>query len=109
MRKRSRWIALSLAVAMLAGSVLTGCGNQIEETKESTQESKQTVETSVADEVSEEPQTLTVALQAHQMVTDYEDNYLTNYIEEKLNIEIEFVMLPVAIDEAKTKYENEKP
>lgn len=103
MRKRSRWIALSLAVAMLAGSVLTGCGNQIEETKESTQESKQTVETSVADEVSEEPQTLTVALQAHQMVTDYEDNYLTNYIEEKLNIEIEFVMLPVAIDEAKTK------
>ena len=36
------------------------------------------------------PEKLVVAIQADSFVSDYEDNYFTQYIEEKLGIDIEF-------------------
>ena len=51
----------------------------------------------------EDRPTLRVALTTSSMVTDYEDNYFTNYLEDKLGIEIEFIMLPVDAADTRTK------
>ena len=51
----------------------------------------------------EDRPTLKVALTQNAMVTDYEDNYFTNYLEDKLGIEIEFIMLPTDSNDTKTK------
>lgn len=53
--------------------------------------------------VAEERPTLTVALTTSAMVTDYENNYFTKYLEDKLNIDIEFYMLPVEAADTRTK------
>ena len=53
--------------------------------------------------VAEEKPTLKVALTTSSMVTDYEDNYFTNYLEDKLGIELEFYMLPVDAGDTRTK------
>lgn len=53
--------------------------------------------------IAEDKPTLKVALTTSAMVTDYEDNYFTNYLEEKLGIEIEFYMLPVDAGDTRTK------
>jgi len=46
---------------------------------------------------------LTVAIQASSFVTDWNDNYFTNYLEEKLGCELEFILLSETADEARTK------
>ncbi|MCR5559750.1 MAG: extracellular solute-binding protein [Schwartzia sp.] len=46
---------------------------------------------------------LRVGLTTSSMVTDYEDNYFTNYLEEKLGFELEFYMLPADAAETRTK------
>ncbi len=51
----------------------------------------------------EERPTLKVALSTSAMVTDYKDNYLTKYLEDKLGIEIVLYMLPVEADDTSTK------
>ncbi len=51
----------------------------------------------------EDRPTLKVALTTSSMVTDYEDNYFTNYLEDKLGINIEFYMLPVDAADTRTK------
>lgn len=53
--------------------------------------------------MAEERPTLKVALTTSSMVTDYEDNYFTNYLEDKLGIEIVFYMLPVDSSDTRTK------
>lgn len=53
--------------------------------------------------VAEDRPTLKVALTTSSFVTDYEDNYFTNYLEDKLGIEIEFYMLPVDASDTRTK------
>ena len=50
----------------------------------------------------EERETLKLALTQSSMVTDYENNYFTKYLEDKLNINIEFYMLPADSAEART-------
>lgn len=47
--------------------------------------------------------TLTLGLQQNTLVTDYYDNYLTKYIEEKTGVKIEFVFFPTDGTEAKQK------
>ena len=51
----------------------------------------------------EERETLKLALTQSSMVTDYENNYFTKYLEDKLNINIEFYMLPADAAETRTK------
>ena len=65
MSNRTRFLALLMAVVMVMGLMGT-----------------------VA--MAEEKPTLKVALTTSAMVTDYEDNYFTNYLEDKLGIEIQF-------------------
>lgn len=52
---------------------------------------------------SEGPETLVVAVQADSFVSDYEDNYFTRYMEEKLGINIEFYMLSVNTEDVRTQ------
>lgn len=53
--------------------------------------------------IAEDRPTLNVALTTSSMVTDYEDNYFTDYLENKLGIEIVFTMLPVDAGDTRTK------
>lgn len=53
--------------------------------------------------IAEDRPTLNVALTTSSMVTDYEDNYFTDYLENKLGIEIVFTMLPVDAADTRTK------
>ena len=46
---------------------------------------------------------LVIALQTNSFITDYDDNYFTKYLENKLGIDIEFYQLPAANDEVRTK------
>jgi putative aldouronate transport system substrate-binding protein len=49
------------------------------------------------------PVKLTVGQQANTFVIDYKDNYLTKLLESKLNIDVEFYMLPLDSAELRTK------
>lgn len=106
-----------LAVVAAASVALAGCGSgtgtdtdiskaQPEEesqTEDSAmQEAKEKQEVNTETEVSGD-NTLVVAIQANSFITDYDDNYLTHYLEDKLGIEIEFSLLPTASDEVATK------
>jgi putative aldouronate transport system substrate-binding protein len=50
-----------------------------------------------------EKPTLLIAMMANSYITDYEDNYLTQYLEKLHNINLDFYMLPQAPNEAATK------
>ena len=67
---KKRILSMTLAVAMLLGT-LVGCG-----AKEET--------------VTKGDNTLVIGLPQVATVTDYEDNYFTNYLEEKTGVDIEF-------------------
>lgn len=105
MKKKS--LATLLIGIMTLTSLLAGCGEKVDPTDalKATDAPKATETDKQADAPTEsaEPQKITIALQAHQTVTDYENNTLTNYIEDQCNCEIEFVMLPVDKGEAATK------
>ena len=89
--KKKRFLAMLLASALTVSGLLAGCGDE---------KAGQTGGYTPGDG---EPTKVTIALQSHQTVTDYDDNTLTKYIEEQLNCDIEFVMLPADAKEAKTK------
>lgn len=110
MKRNKRFLALGLAMAMVAMS-LTGCGGK-EETatdasakNETSKETTTTAPAASADSSAEtgERQKLVVGLTQSSMVTDYEDNYFTSYLEDKLNIDIEFYMLPSTAEDSRTK------
>lgn len=48
--------------------------------------------------------TLTIGLQTNALTTDYENNYVTQLIEEKTGVNLDFVMLPADKAEAKQKF-----
>ena len=107
MRRRNQITALVLAGIMSLSALLTGCGNDAEKTSESkatevvSKETTEQKENSVAQEPVDNR--VVIALQTNALVTDYENNYLTNYLEDKLGIEIDFYFLPTAKDEVNTK------
>lgn len=51
----------------------------------------------------ESRETLTIAIPQNSNVEDYDTNYLTQLIEEECNVDLEFVLLPSAIADAKSK------
>lgn len=50
-----------------------------------------------------DPVKLTIGMKTNAKVTDYDNNYFTKYLEEKLNIDIEFVFFPSSSTEARQK------
>ncbi len=101
--KSKRMVALGLATLLAAGAV-TGCGSTNESGEgigESTIENGSSPKAATPGEAGDN--TLVVALTQSSMVTDYENNYFTKYLEDKLGINIEFYMLPSDASETRTK------
>jgi putative aldouronate transport system substrate-binding protein len=53
--------------------------------------------------VREAKETLTLGIQTSSFITDYKNNYFTQYLEKLHNVNLDFYMLPSGADEAKTK------
>ena len=98
MRKRNRILALLFAGVMSMSALMTGCGNDAVQSTE-----VNNVQESTGGNVAAEDNTLKIAIHTNTFITDYEDNYLTHYFEDKLGIEIEFELLPATNADATTK------
>lgn len=105
MKKTKKFLALGLALA-LALTSLTGCGSSETDTKvenSAADEQKTSSEATNQDSSTGSGEKLVVGLTTSSFVTDYDNNYFTNYLEEKLGFELEFYMLPADAAETRTK------
>ena len=76
----------------------TGVSSDQNETGETVQD-----ETSDETQTDGERETLVVGIQTNTYITDYDNNYMTNVIEEELNVELEFYQLPSNAADLQTK------
>lgn len=53
--------------------------------------------------LTDEPVTISIGITQSSMVTDYDDNYYTKLLEEKLGVDVEVVLFPANNEEAKQK------
>lgn len=91
--------SISLLVAgVVTLSLITGCGTKNEEVSELKEGTAQTETVSVSEQgvlpIVDEPIELTVMVAQNPAVTDYVDNKLTKYMEEKTNIKINWEVIP---------------
>ena len=91
--------SISLLVAgVVTLSLITGCGTKNEEVSEQKEGTAQTEAVSVSEQgvlpIVDEPIELTVMVAQNPAVTDYVDNKLTKYMEEKTNIKINWEVIP---------------
>lgn len=103
MRKRNRILALLFAGVMSMSALMTGCGNDTEQSTEVNNVQESTGGNVATESATPEDNTLKIAIHTNTFITDYEDNYLTHYFEDKLGIEIEFELLPATNADAITK------
>ena len=105
--KKALSLVLSSAILIAA---LTGCGSA--DDTSSTPTSNATESSSItsssftdsSDTATGEGTTLTIGLVQNTLTTDYEDNYLTNLIEESTGVNLEFFFFPSDSTEAKQKF-----
>lgn len=79
---------LALVGAMAVGS-LYGCGSK----SASSDNTQTTAGETTGGASSDGKEKLVIALQTYSFITDYDNNYLTKLLEEKLGIDIEFYLL----------------
>lgn len=102
-------LSLVLGSAILIAT-LTGCGSADDTsstpTSNATESSSITSSSSTdsSDTATGEGTTLTIGLVQNTLTTDYEDNYLTNLIEESTGVNLEFFFFPSDSTEAKQKF-----
>lgn len=114
MRKKTKKWAVVLTVSMLAG-LISGCTSN-ENTSSSTGESASSAssesasvesttssESTAAETDSGEREVITLAIAQNANVENYDTNHQTLLLEEALGIDIEFVYLPSAKEDAKSK------
>lgn len=105
--KKALSLVLSSAILIAA---LTGCGSADDTsstpTSNATESSSITSSSSTdsSDTATGEGTTLTIGLVQNTLTTDYEDNYLTNLIEESTGVNLEFFFFPSNSTEAKQKF-----
>ena len=96
--KRIKLAALCMAGIMSVSAAFTGCGNKDAsadtETKKASADTQGTSSESTAANGKTGDNKLVIAMGKDPLVTDYDDNNLTKYYEEKLGIDIEFMMIP---------------
>ena len=102
MKKTNKFFALGLA-AVLVVTALTGCSGSSDKSPDKGGSAETAPESADATPAASSGGKLVVGLTQSSMVTDYEDNYFTNYLEEKLGFELEFYMLPSEATETRTK------
>lgn len=99
--KKNTWkrhAALALVGAMAVGS-LYGCGSK----SASSDNTQTTAGETTGGASSDGKEKLVIALQTYSFITDYDNNYLTKLLEEKLGIDIEFYLLSADSSEATTQ------
>lgn len=100
-------LSRSFAIAMTSALMLTGCSGAADNAADSAAETQSAAdantESAASDSREQEDNKLVIAIQTSSFITDYDDNYLTHYLEDKLGIELEFVLLPTTADEVATK------
>ena len=105
--KKALSLVLSSAILIAA---LTGCGSADDTsstpTSNATESSSITSSSSTdsSDTATGEGTTLTIGSVQNTLTTDYEDNYLTNLIEESTGVNLEFFFFPSDSTEAKQKF-----
>lgn len=101
MKKRLLAVLLVLCMSI---TTLTACGDNSKNTDNTQEEgSVSTQEKDSASSDTAKKEKITIALQTDSFITDYEDNYLTNLLEEEMGVEIEIYQLPTDTNEMKTK------
>lgn len=103
MSKLKRLAAYALSSVMVSGLVLSGCGGGKDAAKKSSAKTEKTAEKKTDSKSGSEKQKLTIAIGANSFVTDYKDNYFTHYLEDKLNVYLDFYQMPGETEEFKTK------
>lgn len=91
-------MALALQAVMLTAA-LTACGDGGNDSQGST---GQEVQTDLQDQ-SADREKIVIALQQSTNVEDYDSNYFTRLLEEEMNIDIEFMVLPASGEDARSK------
>lgn len=94
-------VSLLMGGILLALGVFSGCAGKEDSGGKQASTASGSNGSQTEESVRKEPESnekkgdnkLVIALQTSNFVTDYEDNYLTHYLEEKLGIDIEFYML----------------
>lgn len=101
-KKRVLAIITAITVACMS---LTGCAesNTSQNTQTGSASTESTDEADMSETGNSGDNKLVIAIQTDSNVSDYDDNYLTNYMEDKLGMEIEFYQLPVSAEEVNTK------
>ncbi len=105
MKYKQEVIAIGISITMIM-NLLTGCGSAAsaeattERKPESVNADIEKNEKLTSDSVDRK---LVVGLTQSGMVTDYENNYFTKYLEDKLGFDLEFYMLPTDAEETRTK------
>lgn len=94
-------------ILIMGLSTMTGCGKKGEVDQETVKSesgaANQSENSSTASEVTTEKEVITIALQTFSNITDYENNYLTQKLEEELGIDIQFHLLSADTNEAMTQ------
>lgn len=103
--KKTKLVALGLAAVLALGVV--GCGDKTTNTTPSestpaTSESS-TQQASESTPAKEEKKTVSIGIQQNASISSYEDNLLTNAMEEKFNVEIEWFLFPAHNGDTVTK------
>ncbi len=103
-----------LVAAILCSSALVSCGgngdSSSNEESQSSGSTTSTTEESILNDAGvlplvKEPATLNIGLIENTLISDYEDNKLTNWLEEQTGVTLEFTLYPTNGDEARQKLE----
>ena len=107
MNEMKKYLALLLALAMML-SLLVGCTPSNDDTKpsaEATKPSSGTADTKPSEDTTPaEPQKLTIGINKKPTIENYDTTWMTTYLEEQLNIDIEFVYFSADSKEAATQF-----
>ena len=103
MRKKAKRTAALGMAALMTAAALSGCQSKSSETAGGTADTGGNTTAAEAETQGGDDNKLVVAIQTNSYVTDYDNNYFTKYLEDKLGIELEFYQLPAATDEVRTK------
>lgn len=106
--KKAGCLALS---AFLTAAMFTGCGGNGSKETQQTDGTPGNADSAKNDSAAgtsaqsggDQRKTLTIAVQSSPNVIDFETNTFTGLLEEELNVNLDFVLLPVNVDEARTK------
>lgn len=93
---------LGYMLPVVLSCALAGCGSA-NEGAGSVPESSAVNEASSNENNAEETKKLTIAIPQNANVENFDTNYLTRWLEEEMNVDIEFVLLPATAEDANTK------